>query len=58
MDYLPEDFVIRQLRVEYKKQAFLNDALTPYVVESEDGIVVALRDEDGAAYAVAEFKEV
>ena len=57
MDYLPEDFVIRQLRVEYKKQAFLNDALTPYVVESEEGIVVALRDEDGAAYAVAEFKE-
>ncbi len=55
MDYLPEGFCIGQLRAEYKKQAFLNDILIPYVAEAEDRIVVALKDEAGAPYVVVEF---
>lgn len=62
-DYLPEGFAIRQLRAEYKKQAYLGDELYPYVAELADaegvkGYVVALRDEAGSAYAVTEFQGV
>ena len=54
-DYLPEDFTIGGLRVEYKKQAHLNDVLVPYVVKSSDKVVVSLRDENDAVYVNAEF---
>lgn len=54
-DYLPENFEIGGLRVEYKKQAHLNDVLVPYVVRDEDTIVVSLRDEVGTVYVNTEF---
>lgn len=55
MDYLPNGFVIRQMRAEYKKQAFLEDILYPYVVEMENGYVIALNGLDEKPYFVAEF---
>jgi len=55
MEYLPEDFVIRQMRAEYKKQAFLEDILHPYIVDIEDGCVIVLQDMDGKPYVVVEF---
>lgn len=55
MDFLPEDFVIGQLRAEYKKQAYLNDVLLPYAVMEEDKAVVSLTDGKGAPYVVVEF---
>lgn len=55
MDFLPERFVIRQLRAEYKKQAFLDDVLMPYIVTAEDRIVVSLTDEKRSPYVVVEF---
>ena len=55
MDYLPEDFSIGQLRAEYKKQAFLDDVLYPYVAETEGKVVVALRNEANAPYVIVEF---
>lgn len=55
VDYLPEDFVIGGLRVEYKRQAHLHDVLVPYVVKNGDKIVVSLRDENDAVYVNAEF---
>ncbi len=33
MEYLPENFVITQMRAEYKMQAFLDDVMYPYIVE-------------------------
>lgn len=56
MDCLPQGFPIRQLRVEYKKQAFLNDVMIPYVAEDGNNIVVALQDTEGSPYAVTEFE--
>ena len=47
MEYLPDDFVIRQMRAEYKKQAFLEDVLHPYVVQTENGYIICLQDEEG-----------
>lgn len=56
MDYLPEDFTVRQVRAEYRKQAFLDDVLLPRVVSEGDRVFVALMDEGGAAYVTAEFR--
>lgn len=55
MDFLPEHFIIGQLRAEYKKQAFLDDVLQPYVAADDDKVVVSLTDEKGAPYVVVEF---
>lgn len=53
--YVPENFTIRQVRAEYKKQAFLGDVLTPYVAAGDGVCTVALQDGEGKPYAVVEF---
>lgn len=57
VNYLPQDFKISKLRVEYKKQARLGDILIPYVVKEESSVVVSLRDEQGAVYVNTEFRK-
>lgn len=55
MEFLPEGFAIKQLRAEYKKQAFLDDVLHPYVVSEDDKIIVTLRDTEDKPYVSVEF---
>lgn len=55
MGYLPEKFVIRQMRAEYKMQAFLNDELHPYIAKVEEGYVIVLMNRDGKPYVIVEF---
>lgn len=55
MLYLPEGFAIRQMRAEYKKQAYLDDVLYVYAVYEEGKCVVSLNDEAGKPYAIVEF---
>jgi len=55
MTFLPESFVIGQMRAEYKQQAFLDDVLYPYVVDEESKCVVNLTDADGKTYVSVEF---
>ena len=55
MDYLPEGFAIRQVRAEYKKQAFLGDVLTPRVFEAPDCVCVTLENREGDLCMAAEF---
>lgn len=55
MDFLPEGFGLWQLRAEYKKQAFLDDVLVPYVAKEDGKVVVSLTDPAGAAYVIVEF---
>lgn len=57
MEFLPENFVIGQLRAEYKKQAFLDDILYPYVAKEGQRIVVSLRDAGEKPYVSVEFQE-
>ena len=54
-DYLPEGFVICQMRAEYKKQALLGDVFYPAVKQEEGKVTVALSTESGEPYAIAEF---
>lgn len=55
MDYLPQDFRIRQLRAEYKMQAVLGTELYPVVFESKDKIGISLQSAQGAVYCNLEF---
>lgn len=55
MEFLPEDFTIGQMRAEYKKQAFLEDILYPYVVLSKEQCIVAFLDEEDKPYVSVEF---
>mgnify|MGYP000357510302 CR=1 FL=1 len=47
---------VKELRVEYKKQALLGDVIVPVICEQENEIFVSLDDEAGKAYAVVQFK--
>ena len=55
-EFLPEGAAIKQLRAEYRKQAFLGNVLIPCVVAEDTRIVVSLQDDSGKAYAVVEFE--
>ena len=54
-DYLPEGFLVRQMRAEYKKQARLCDVICPKIREEEGRVTVVLDTEQQEAYAVVEF---
>ena len=54
MELLPEDFVVKSLRVEYRVAAKLGDMLEPKVYEIENGFIVALSIGKEAS-AIVEF---
>lgn len=58
MEYVPKDFFVRQLRVEYKNQAMLGDRIYPVVTADEEhGLyIVSLNREDGRPYSIVELR--
>lgn len=54
-NYLPEGFVVKQLRAEYKRQAVLGNMFYPKVAAITGGYMVVLDGEDGSPYAILEF---
>lgn len=56
-EYLPEGFVTKQIRVEYKHSAVLSDMIYPRVTALERGYVVQLCDAEGTPYSIIEFQE-
>lgn len=54
-DYLPEGFLVSQMRAEYKQQAKLHDVMHPKVSLEDNKVTVLLNDKDGKAFAVVEF---
>ncbi len=59
MDFIPKDFAIKQLRVEYKSQAVLDDMVYPVAACSEDGLryTISLCSADGKPYSIVEFEK-
>lgn len=56
-EYLPEEFRVGQLRVEYRQQAFLNDVLHPVVSVSDGKYIVEIKDANGKPYVIVEFSQ-
>ena len=56
MEVLPEEFVARQIRVEYKKSAVYGEKVILKTAIEEERTVVELCDEHGELYAVVEFR--
>lgn len=55
MDYIPEGFEEKQLRVEYKIQAMLGDMIYPVVCGGDGTYVISLNNEDGKPYCIVEI---
>lgn len=54
-EYLPEDFVVGEIRVEYRKAAVLGDVIVPRVTIAEKEATIVLVDEEGTIYATILF---
>ena len=54
-EYLPRDYEVRQLRVEYRRAAVLHDTIVPFVCEHEGDYYVSLCGSDEKPYAVICF---
>ncbi len=55
-EFLPSGKSVRQMRAEYKKQAYLGDIMYPRVSCANGIYTVALCSKDGEPYAVVEFQ--
>lgn len=55
LQYLPEEFVAGEIRVEYRRAAVQGDVLIPRVTIGEVSSTVVLGAEDAKPYAVIEF---
>lgn len=53
---LPDGFITRQLRVEYRHSAVYGDIIYPVVTTDGNKITVCLNDADNAPYAIVEFE--
>ena len=56
-DYLPEEFSVKRMRAEYKRQARLGDTMIPWISKEEDRYTIALCDEEKKPYALVVFEE-
>lgn len=56
MECLPDGFIIRQLRVEYRNSAVYGDTIYPFYHQEGDTLKVSLNDADGIPYAIVEFQ--
>ena len=54
MDYLPNDRVLKQMRVDYRKAAALGDKMYPVQYQKEELYQVAFVDETGSPYVIVE----
>lgn len=54
-EFLPDDFFIKSMRVEYKMQAKLGVTIIPLVAIESDHITVVIADSKQKAYAIIEF---
>ena len=56
MEFLDREAKVRELRVEYKKQAVLGDVMIPVVYkEGDKEVIVSLNAEDGKPFAIVQF---
>lgn len=54
-EYLPEDFVVKQMRADYRKETKLKEQLIPIVTKMQDGYIVRLCGEDLKPHVIIEY---
>lgn len=54
---LPDGYIIRQMRAEYRMSAVLGDIIVPMVNQTDDTYTVVLANKDGNPYTIIEFKQ-
>ncbi|MDR0553952.1 MAG: hypothetical protein LBG76_04035 [Treponema sp.] len=54
--YLPDDFTLRRLRIEYKRPALPGETIIPQAGTRDDKLVIALTSPDKAIFASVEFQ--
>lgn len=54
-EFLPEGFVIKQMRADYRKAAKLEDLIIPKVAKTQDGYIVVLADTEDKPFTIIEF---
>ena len=57
MEYLPENFQVGQLRVEYRRSAVYKDILIPERQIDGQKLTIKLSDSDGEPYVITEFTD-
>ncbi len=57
-EYMGErlDLFLRQMRAEYKRQAYLGDKIYPVVYENGEIAAVSLNNREGQPYCIVEFE--
>ena len=55
-EFIPEGFVTRQMRAEYKNAAKFGDTMYPVITKGENRITVVLNNKESKPYAVIEFE--
>ncbi len=56
MEYLPSDFVIKEVLVEYKKSALLGDIICPHVSLEDNKCIIVLAGVDSIPFCILEFR--
>ena len=54
-EYLPDDFIVQSMRVEYRAQATLGKVIIPLLVIHNNNYIISLADEQHNPYAIVEF---
>lgn len=57
LEYVPENFNIRQMRVEYKHSAFHGDVLVPKRQVMDGKVIILIENEKGTLCVITEFTE-
>ncbi len=53
--YIPDDFTIKSVRVEYRMQAVLGDQIIPKIIREENRYLILLDSTDNKTYSIVEF---
>ncbi|MDF2511652.1 MAG: acyl-ACP thioesterase [Herbinix sp.] len=54
-EYLPDDYIVQSMRVEYRSQATLGKVIIPLLSFHNNNYIISLADEQHNPYAIVEF---
>jgi acyl-ACP thioesterase len=54
-DYLPADFELRAVRIEYSRQTLLGEKLEIYKTTDDKSVTIIMKDMDGVVHAIIKF---